>query len=421
MNITKDHILSNGLRILQCKLPHTHSVSIDLFVRAGTEYEKAEQNGITHLLEHIHFRELNGMTQDQLYYYMESLGTTLRAETYRNFLRFQIKVIPTKLFEASEIFIKILTTYNWSDNALEKEQAVVLRQIEEKSSYTIDNYAYQSIFGNIPIAMPIMGNKNTVSKITSKDLTDYKNKIFNNHNMIISFAGNFNDTEILKVEKTFETIRINTGMSASGITVPANFHKRAPNILIETNGWSVYDIDLSFDVDLNTFSLEEVEILNCILGEGVGSKLQKYLREELGLTADISSFVDKYEKFSIIHIQYSIDKSEFEKSLYETINVLRQMKSNISTADLAVSIPFYNEALDFYLDDTSEINFLNCWYGFILNKSFEKTTIRCDEQERFMTLAQKIFKNKNLTLTVMGDISSDKKEKIKNILVKLDD
>lgn len=167
--------------------------------------------------------------------------------------------------------------------------------------------------------------------------------------------------------------------------------------------------------------MEEVEILNCILGEGVGSKLQKYLREELGLTADISSFVDKYEKFSIIHIQYSIDKSEFEKSLYETINVLRQMKSNISTADLAVSIPFYNEALDFYLDDTSEINFLNCWYGFILNKSFEKTTIRCDEQERFMTLAQKIFKNKNLTLTVMGDISSDKKEKIKNILVKLDE
>ena len=52
-----DNTLDNGLQVWSYPL-ETHSIALDLWVRAGSAYESSKQNGITHLLEHLHFRSL---------------------------------------------------------------------------------------------------------------------------------------------------------------------------------------------------------------------------------------------------------------------------------------------------------------------------------------------------------------------------
>src|SRR6266508_6447227 len=49
-------VLDNGLRVLSSELPHTRSVSISLFVGAGSRYESDEQAGVSHFLEHMLFK-----------------------------------------------------------------------------------------------------------------------------------------------------------------------------------------------------------------------------------------------------------------------------------------------------------------------------------------------------------------------------
>ena len=48
--------LPNGLRIVTCPMPHTHSVSICFYLGAGSRYESNAQAGISHFIEHLCFR-----------------------------------------------------------------------------------------------------------------------------------------------------------------------------------------------------------------------------------------------------------------------------------------------------------------------------------------------------------------------------
>ncbi|MBE9482767.1 MAG: insulinase family protein, partial [Chloroflexi bacterium] len=48
--------LDNGLRIITDTMPHTRSVAICIFVGVGSRYETEAQAGISHFIEHLHFK-----------------------------------------------------------------------------------------------------------------------------------------------------------------------------------------------------------------------------------------------------------------------------------------------------------------------------------------------------------------------------
>ena len=92
-----EFILNNGFHIASFSMPNTHSITVGLYIRAGSKYESFEENGITHFLEHLHFRRLGDLSQQDLYYNMESIGGTLRAQTGRDYLKFSMKILPKSL------------------------------------------------------------------------------------------------------------------------------------------------------------------------------------------------------------------------------------------------------------------------------------------------------------------------------------
>ena len=49
-------VLGNGLRIITCPMPHTRSVSICIYLGAGSRYESEAQAGVSHFIEHLCFR-----------------------------------------------------------------------------------------------------------------------------------------------------------------------------------------------------------------------------------------------------------------------------------------------------------------------------------------------------------------------------
>src|SRR5919197_705995 len=49
-------VLDNGLRVVSSSLPHTRSVSISIFIGAGSRYESDDIAGVSHFLEHMLFK-----------------------------------------------------------------------------------------------------------------------------------------------------------------------------------------------------------------------------------------------------------------------------------------------------------------------------------------------------------------------------
>ena len=48
--------LPNGLRVVGERLGHLRSVSIGVWIAAGSQYETREENGLSHFLEHMLFK-----------------------------------------------------------------------------------------------------------------------------------------------------------------------------------------------------------------------------------------------------------------------------------------------------------------------------------------------------------------------------
>lgn len=417
----KEIILKNGLKIICDILPNTHSISVDLCVRAGVKYESVEENGITHLLEHLHFRELNNFSQRQLYYHMESIGSTLRATTYKDFLRFYMKIRPMYFEKCIMLFEEILTTYSWSDEALEKERAVVMNQINENDGYNIDSIISKALFGCGSLSLEIMGERRSILHMNSKHISTYKRKIFNKNNMALFISGAINDNHMNLIEEKLENIEIAEGVKLSNNQTPINFCNRSPDIILVNNQWNYIDVDISFDINFINATSDEIDILNCILGEGVGSKLQCSIREESNFTSTIGSWIEKYEELAIIHIRFSVDKKLFYDCLSEVICVLNEMKTNLTSKDLDVSLPFYTENNKFFLDDPEETNFNNLYNYFVLDKKLNMNSLVKSSQalNKLMNVAKCVFKTNNMSVAVLGNCTNITKSKINKILLKL--
>lgn len=412
--------LRNGLNVIIYPMPNTHSVTIGLYVKAGLAYNDEPFVGITHLLEHLHFRKLGSMTQNELYFTMESLGSTLRASTYKDFVCFSMKVIPELIGRASDIILDLINMYNWSAEDLLKEKKVVLNQIREKKSYlSIRKEVARAVFYDHSLANEIMGSEDTIDPIELTDIIHYKQNCFSESNVVLCVTGNIAEEVASILLGKFESASIAQNRVEKVIAPPKRFLKRRPDIVFaDIKGETFLDVDLSFDIEYNSEQKNLVDVLNCILGEGVGSRLQKSIREEKCYTSDICSYIEWYNGFAALHITFSVDKKWVLPCLEEVVRIVQDLKTNITDLDLDVSLPFYTVNRVFYEDDTEEMNFQLAYNCFVLSNSLEpmKQYDRDILISELQNMAKTIFVPKRATIVLLGSTSGITKKSLKQLL-----
>lgn len=416
----KYYILDNGLRVCYYQMPNTHSVTIGLYVRAGAAYEIDECNGITHLLEHMHFRKLNSYSQEELYYKMESMGSTLRATTYRDFLKFTMKVIPEKVDECIDIFRQIISTIEWTEEEVEKEKQVVKRQIIEKGSYiNLDDEVRTQVFKNHGLSNKIMGDIHKIDTLKNIDLKNFKQEKFTANNMMLFITGNLQDSEINVINCKLKGLVIQNNIVENKLNCPKCFCTRKRNICFKhVEDDNPLEVNLSFDIIYNETNKDLLTILNCILGEGVGSLLQKRIREEKNYSADIASYIEWYSGFAVLHISFSIEKKWLLSCLEEIVSVIHEVKTTITQKDLDVTLPFYTVNKVFVEDDTEEMNFQLAYNNFVLDMNHAGFSLKNSEKTiiELQNFAQKLFVDNNITVVVLGNTRNITKKSIVNII-----
>src|SRR5947199_7609179 len=86
-------VLPNGLRIVSSTLAHTRSVSISIFVGAGSRYESDEIAGVSHFLEHMLFKGTDRRpTPREIAEAIEGVGGVMNAATDKELTVYWAKV-----------------------------------------------------------------------------------------------------------------------------------------------------------------------------------------------------------------------------------------------------------------------------------------------------------------------------------------
>ena len=89
----EEFVLSNGLRVVAEPIENYPSVSVGLWIGAGSMYESAEENGLSHFVEHILFKSTENRTTKQIAVEMDALGGQVNAFTAKECPCYYAKVI----------------------------------------------------------------------------------------------------------------------------------------------------------------------------------------------------------------------------------------------------------------------------------------------------------------------------------------
>jgi predicted Zn-dependent peptidase len=74
--------MDNGLKVIYCLMPHMRSVSTVISVKAGSLYEKNNQQGISHFIEHMLFKGTKQRKNTlEISQCIEQLGGEINAST----------------------------------------------------------------------------------------------------------------------------------------------------------------------------------------------------------------------------------------------------------------------------------------------------------------------------------------------------
>ena len=93
-------ILPNGLRVIVEPLREFSSVSIGIWVLAGSRDEASDQSGISHLIEHLTFKGTSRRSAKQIAFEIDSLGGSLNAFTSKEFTSFYARVLGENLSQS---------------------------------------------------------------------------------------------------------------------------------------------------------------------------------------------------------------------------------------------------------------------------------------------------------------------------------
>src|SRR5581483_9583748 len=123
-------VLDNGLRVLSSVLPHTRSVSISLFVGAGSRYEEDSVAGISHFVEHMLFKGTERRPNPrQLAEAIEGVGGNMNAATDKELTVYWAKVPVDHFVLALDVLLDQLLHSRIDPIELDRERKVVIEEL----------------------------------------------------------------------------------------------------------------------------------------------------------------------------------------------------------------------------------------------------------------------------------------------------
>ncbi|MFB6469694.1 MAG: M16 family metallopeptidase [Vulcanisaeta sp. AZ3] len=196
-------VLDNGLRLIIDKrdLP---TVGIAIGAGIGSIYEDKELRGISHLAEHIIYRNYPNIDLE-----IEGLGGISDAYTERSLTMYLFEVIPSELKNLLKLIHKIFGGRNISKEDLEKERSVVLSEFRMRSddpSTLIYDLGMKALFGDSDYGDPIIGTEESITSIDIKDMKEFLESYYTPDNIVLSIVGpvNMSIEEITEIFNKWE-------------------------------------------------------------------------------------------------------------------------------------------------------------------------------------------------------------------------
>ncbi len=400
--------LANGVRVLSERLPDLTSTTVGIWVENGSRYERAEQAGISHFLEHLFFKGTARRTAAQIAQEIDAVGGVLNAFTGKEYTCYYAKVLREHLPLALDLLADIFTQSTFAAEEIDRERSVIVQEISQVED-TPDDYVHElfnlAFWPGHPLSRPIAGTAETVSGLGRDDFLRFLEARYRPDRVLIAAAGALTHDALLAVaDRQFGAL---TGSAAgvdggppeprAGVSV---HEKRLEQVHLCLGAPGIAQTDAD---------RYPAHVVNLALGGGMSSRLFQEIRERRGKAYTVYSFLSSYCDAGYTGV-YVGTSAEWAREVVEVIRdeLARVTRDGLAPDELLRAKNQMKGSLLLGLETSdsrmSRIAKNEIYFGRDVPLEEVAAGIDAVTNDDILRVSRRLFRPDALALTVLGDL-----------------
>ncbi len=408
-------VLDNGIRVVAEPVPYVKSVSLGIWVEAGSRDEEDRTAGISHFVEHMFFKGTRRRKAAEIAQEIDSLGGELNAFTSRETTTFYIKVLDENLSQAIDLLGDLFHHSLFDSAEIEREKQVVLEEIkmvQDDPEDLVHEMHTQNIWKGNSLGRSILGNAKTVRDFTRKEILTYLSRYYHPERIVIAAAGNFSPTFlILHLNQVFGRFKAPRSHWVN--------HRQPP----QTDGRLLVRqkplTQVHFCLGLKGLPLTHSDryaayALNALLGGSMSSRLFQEIREQRGLVYSIYSHLAGFRDAGLFTIYAATGQKTADQVLKLTLRELKRLRADgIGRKELERTLNQVKGNIMLGLESTgsrmSRLARDEIYFGRYFSLKEVLGEIEKITRRQIHHLAEELLDPRELSLTLLGPLSSPPK------------
>jgi len=320
--------LTNGIRVIMEPMANLRSVSIGVWVNAGSVYESGADAGISHFIEHMVFKGTARRSAADIAAEMDAVGGNLNAFTAKECTCFYAKVLDEDLPLAVDMLSDITLHPALDEQEMDKEKRVVIEEIlmsEDSPEDKAFETAGAAFYAGTVLSSAILGTAETVSAFTRDQILSYMARRYVSGNMVIACAGSFDPEGLLSLlEGAFAACPQGAG------DMMAEREPRAGKrwLFVQKDTEQVNACLMLPGFRLDTEENFALAVLSNALGGSMSSRLFQKIREGLGLAYSVYTYPMAYRDTGAICLYFGSGEKQAVKTLELALGELDRLRAS---------------------------------------------------------------------------------------------
>ncbi len=409
----------NGLRALVIPMENNPTVSIMAMTSTGSIHENKDNNGISHFLEHLHFKgtkkRLNAKIISEEF---DSMGSLNNASTDSEITAYYAKGDSKNFSKMLDLISDMYLNATFPEKEMEKEKGVIIEEInmyEDRPQNQVEELLNSLLYGDQPMGRSIAGTKENIRKMTRADILDYKKKNYVAEKTLVVAVGKVDKEKAFKeIEKKFKDIPVSKGLLA------VKTKEKQDKSQVKTKNKKTDQTHLSFGFRafsyLDNKNSAKVTLLSDILGKSMSSRLFLKLRGEMGVAYYVSANNFTSRDCGYLSIIAGVSNDKLKEVIKEILKECKRIaEEGVDEKELNKVKAIRISCLKMSLESSDGVALDYGYQELLKNEtpSLDERIRRIKEvtTKDIQKIAQKIFRNDNLNLAIVGPDLDEKEIK----------
>lgn len=406
--------LENGLKIILHKIPAAKTISCGLWVKQGSSYETNENNGLSHLAEHLLLNPDNERSKSFQNLMNESSanGVVYNAATTKEYTCFHFTGLSNTLRTCLLALACVAKENRDCTNELfENEKRVVLQEATGfySSFQQIKERTSQAIWGNTGTGKIIMGDMSVIENAEHQQILQIIEDAYVPGNSFLVVIGEVDYMRTLTmIEEIFSDWK---DQKTRGKEYPV---ESTPGIYINQGNGSSMVFSAGFRAPAyNEKSRPAVEMMVRILGQnGMQSRMAQEIRMKRGLSYNFGGFSSFFRNRGTMGFMAVCDKEKTLELVKVLMDVIVHARENGFTEE-EIEREKKSMETSMLLSVDNITDHLRCiGRCSVMERNFyvenEIRAIREVGKEELENVTRQILREDNMGLAAIGQCDTDK-------------